>query len=340
VAECAAHGDPIFATLLCNAVMNASVKENTALVWEWKPETCLPGLCKYAVNKIAGYSVYEYDKAKQKFVLLADIKSPARKVAFPPSLWGGGKCYGVEAYVDYPGSHVSEMVTYCPGIQPSAKLITLTDVTHWVTSEDNLTTGGCKYKFHDLPGGAPVVPTGWGSKPGQVLVGAYRFESSGSFAVGGSYCYMDGYYNSGVKFKISGVPNGAYVQKVVLRFFVAKQSWFDGLFSGKPPGGTCISAVGRAKSDWSGLIDADHWTTQIIGQHTDYSGPSNAVKFNPTPQADVTAIVKGWLANSASNHGFIIGSVNPPSIYEDGQAVYCESALGDFKLDIYYIAPP
>lgn len=338
--ECASHGDPIAVPLLCNGIMNASVKKNLVLIWEWKPGYCVFGICKYGVNEIKGYGVYEINPVTQTRTLIADVKSSAMRVAFPSLPWGS-KCYGVEAYVDYPGSYVSAMDTYCPGTQPLVKFISITDVTQWVTSKDAVETAGCNLGFQqeNLPGSAPLIPKNWGNQPGEVHIGSYDFDSSGGpFA--GSSCELQGYYDAGVKFNLGALPKGAVIKEAYLRFFVAKQSWFDGLFSGTPPGGTCISAVRTAKADWSGLVDNDHWTEKRIVEFANNSGPSASAKLNPFPQANVTAIVKSWQANPASNLGFIIFPVNSPKPQEDAQSVYCESSLGSFKLDIYYFAPP
>ena len=174
VSDCASHGDPIAVPLLCNGIMGAKVKDHIVLVWEWAPKLCVYGSCKWN-NQIAGYGVYEIDPATNSRHLIADIKPPLQKVAFVPLPWGG-KCYGVEAYVDLPGSQVSELVTYCPGDIPKTEKITLTPV-QWVTA------GGLWFEDGDCDtyGGADSYllankNDGFGNQPGQVLVGSYLVD--------------------------------------------------------------------------------------------------------------------------------------------------------------------
>jgi hypothetical protein len=337
-AECTTHGHPLFVPFICDTLMNQFPKEYAILVWEWAPENCWPGYCKYDVTEIEGYHIYEIDPITKAPTYLKQIVGANNKVTAVPLSWGP-KCYGVDAYIDS-GVGTSEIATFCPGIE-NADMVTLKMITNWVTSEDKLSTEGCSagFQVNSKPGlGLNIIPTGFGTKPGEVFVGAYKFDLSGG-VLAGSNCYEDSYFNAGVKFDLStALPANAVVEKAVLRFFVPFQDYDDGLFS-TPTGGTCVYSVARAKANWSGVIDADHWYAGNVGGFSDFGGPYASVLLNPSPQADVTAMLKGWIANPASNHGFILLTVNPPSAYEDEQLTLCYSGLSNFELDIYYFAP-
>lgn len=338
-AECTAHGHPLFAPFICDTLMNQNPKEYMILVWEWAPENCWPGYCKYDVTEIEGYHIYEIDPVTQIPIYLKQVPGASNKVTAIPLSWGP-KCYGVDAYTDS-GISTSEIVTFCPGIE-NADMVTLKMVTAWVTSEDKLSTQGCSMGFqqNSKPGlgiGALLSP-GFGSKPGEVFVGAYKYESSGG-VLAGSNCYEDAYFNAGVKFDFtSSLPANSVIQKATLRFFVPFQDYLDFSYMTSPPSGTCVAVIGRATSDWSSLIDSDHWTEERLLDITSFSSPAASVSFGPSPQADVTAIVKAWLTNPVSNHGFLVMSDHPPSPSDDGLGL-CYSGLSNFELDIYYFAP-
>ena len=232
VNDCVSHGDPIVAGILCGKLMNAKVKQNIILVWEWKPEVCWPGFCKYGADKIAGYTLYEYDPFTHQEKYLADIKPSAMRVAFVPLPWGA-KCYVVEAYADSPGSQVSEKsVTYCPGEAPTAKKVTLTNVNEWLTTEDVLSLGeDCPYTQAHV---FRLDNSGFGSQPGEVYIGAAIRDSEGGIGV--SDCYMDEYYQGGVKFNLEGeIPSNAVVQKAILRFVKLNQVYLGGAVAAQKP---------------------------------------------------------------------------------------------------------
>lgn len=330
--DCISHGDPIVASYLCNKLMNAKVKQHIALEWEWKPEVCWPGFCKYGADKIAGYTLYEYDPFTHQEKYLADIKPSAMRVAFVPLPWGA-KCYVVEAYVDSPGSQVSEKSKeYCPGNAPKAQKVTLTNVTEWLTTEDVLSLGAdCPYTqahlFHDSN-------PGFGSQPGQVYVGAAIRDSQAG--IGKSECYMDEYYQGGIKFNLgSEIPSNAVVQKAILRFTKLDQVYHGGAIAAPKPS-SCVVTVSGPNQSWSGKIDADHWIPGTLPS----GGPSVSVNPYTAPQADVTSIVGNWMNKPGSNFGFALRGWFPAMPTEEEDTSICISALGSFQLDVYYFPAP
>lgn len=328
-ADCLAHGDPIVAGFLCPGIMNAKVKQNIILEWEWKPEACWPGFCQYGATEIAGYGVYEIDPATQAKKFLADVHPSAMRVAFLPLPWGA-KCYGVEAYIDYPGMGVSEMATYCPGQPPTAKKVTIAPAAQW------LTTGGQWIQDGDCDdyGGAETYKyknqnNGFGNQNGQVLVGSYIVDDDD--------CYREGHYSAGVKFDISlSLPPNAVVQNADLRFSTVFMNYgATGIAAPKPA--SCISAIGKAKKDWSGLSAGIHFASSPSLTSLTYNTPLTSMS-NYMNQASVTQAVVDWIKDPSSNHGFILAPAAAPHPYDDGSGS-CLSGLGNFQLDIYYFAP-
>lgn len=329
--ECGSHGDPIAVPLLCNGIMNAKVKENLVLVWEWQPEVCWPGFCKYAVNEIKGYGLYEIDQTNQSFVLIADIKSSAMRVAFPPLSWSGGKCFGVEAYMDYPGSQVSAMDTYCPGEPPKAQMLTLTP-TQW------LTTGGQWIQDGDCDdyGGADHYQLanqkkGFGNQPGQVLVGSYLVDDDD--------CYREGDYSGVVKFNLQSIiPSNLTIQKAELVFSRLSIDYgATGLAAPTPS--SCVKNVGKSKQDWTGSIGSNHYSSKNFLSGSAYFSPITSISPYMALKTDVTFAVKDWMKNPAKNFGLIFTPAGAPHPYDDG-AGSCLSELGNFQLNVYYFAQP
>jgi len=332
--ECSSHGNPLLAPLICDTLLNAKGKEYKVLMWEWKPEVCWPGYCKYEINEIDRYMVYELDSASPSSShFLKEVDNPNQKVTAIPLPWGAA-CYGVTALSK---GQESEMATYCPGLEPGVEKITLKAIQSWVTSSDALYSA-CN--LVDIPRFG-IVPKGFGGSTGQVVVGTDKFEKSGN-PLAGNNCYSDAYINAGIKIQLApALPAKSIIQKAVLRFSIPFQGYDDGLTASNKPlnGGTCMATVFRAKSDWSGLIDEDHWTTERLIEYGDFGGSISSVSPGGSPQVDVTAIVKGWVANPSSNQGFILAPVNHPAYFYNGLQ-YCYSGLSNFELDIYYIAPP
>lgn len=332
-AECASHGDPIVVPLLCNGVMNAKMKENITLIWEWQPAVCVFGFCNYGVGEIAGYGVYEVDPAKQTFVLIADIKSSAMRVAFPPLPWGGGKCYGVEAYVDYPGSQVSGMATYCLGEPPKTQKLTLTP-SQWLTAGGQwIQDGDCdSYGLADSYKLANQQD-GFGNQAGQVLAGSYLVDDDDED------CYREGNYSGAVKFDLQlKLPTNAVIQKAELTFSKVFMDYgATGLAAPSPS--SCVKNLGKASQDWTGLSDSIHFTGKNILGGPAYFSPIQSMSPYLSLHADVTSAVKEWVKTPSKNHGFILTPAGAPDPYGDGTGS-CLSGLGNFNLNIYYFVQP
>lgn len=318
-AECTSHGNPLLAPFICETLLNASVKEYVILVWEWKPELCWPGFCKYEINEIDGYMIYEINPlAQTSTYFLKEIDNPNQKVTAIPMPWGATKCYGVTALA---GGQESEMATYCPDKPPSTQKVTLTKLENWVTGVDMLETGsdcdGVDYGYSAI---SPLHSFGY--SPGEVVVGAYTFDDD---------CYQNVYSRGAVKFSMqSELPANAVIQKATLRFSTLAKHYLSKVIAGPAPA-TCAAGVGKAKQDWSPLVDSDH-RVKTFGL---YNTPISSIGQYGPLQADVTAAVKDWVKNPATNHGFVLSSINPPP----GGVAFCISGLGNFQLDIYYFAP-
>lgn len=331
ISDCASHGDPIVVPLLCNGILNAKVKEHVVLVWEWSPKLCVFGVCKWN-NEIAGYGVYEIDPATNTRHLVADIKPPLQKAAFIPLPWGA-KCYGVEAYVDLPGSQVSEMAEYCPGDQPKTQVISLTP-TLWVTTGGQwIQDGDC-----DTYGGADAYllanqNEGFGNSAGQVLVGSYLVDDEDED------CYREGNYSGAVKFDLqSKLPPGAAIQKAELVFLTAFMDYGATGWASPAPS-SCVKNVGKAKQEWSGLLGSAHFYDKNVLTGPGYFSPITSMFSFGALNADVTSTVKDWVKNPGNNHGFILTPVGAPHPSGDGNG-RCESGLGNFQLNIHYFAQP
>lgn len=338
--DCESHGNLIITPYLCNNLLNAKVKQYLILEWEWAPKVCWPGYCIW-YDKVDGYRVYEYDTATFSRKLLRDIGPQGNRVAAVPLPWGGGKCYQVEAYVNKPGVLPSVAAWYCPGDNKYATKLTLTQVTDWLTTEDVLRDGsdeGCGYtQEHMLHSDGPGSLPGFGSQIGEVFVGAGIHKQDGSIGV--SYCYMDEYYQGGVKFAHpTQIPSESVIQKAVLRFTPVWQAFHPGA-SASPKPSSCVISVAGVNQSWSGLVDADHWVKGVLP----YQGVSVSVNQYASPQADVTAIVEKWLKNTSSNQGFVLRGwfpSLPDTSSNKTNSSWCVSALSNFQLDIYYFAPP
>lgn len=322
-AECASHGNPLLAAFVCETLLKAPVKEYVVLVWEWQPELCWPGYCKYGINKIDGYMVYEMDPITQASTyFLKQVNGASQEVTAIPLPWGA-HCYGVTALA---GGQESEMATYCPGKSSQMKTMTLTALENWITAADMLEQGEDCLGFDEGYGK-------YGQGMGEVLAGAYNVDSDSED------CLQNVYYNGAVKFKIavSQLPAGAVMQKATLRFTPSLKLFSVLLYSDGDPlsGGplSCVAAVGRATQAWSGLSDADHWINfHGLGA---YGAPTISVSDAGPIALNVTAVVADWLKNPGSNHGFIVYGENPPS----GPSARCVSSQTNFQLDIDYFVP-
>lgn len=304
------------------------VKDKYVLVWEWQPPACWPG--PDCTTKIDGYRVYEIE-ANKSVKLLKEINNSAQKVAAVPMGWAG-TCFGVRAYINDPAKE-SEMVTWCPGNQPTPQIMTLTP-TDWLTTGGKwIQDGDC-----DTYGGADSYSvinknTGFGNQPGEVLVGGFIVDDDDED------CFKQGDYSGGVKFGLPpALPPGAFIQKVVLKFSeVFTDYQVSGLATNIQP--VCWSGVGKAEQDWTGLGDEKHFVGKNILMGYVYGGPfASLSEWNNAPQVDVTSIVNNWIKHPDQNYGFIFYPAPVEGPYGNGSST-CYTGVGNVQLEIHYFAP-
>ena len=324
-ADCTAHSNPLLAPFICNTILNAPLKQNVILEWEWQaPAFCLPPSCGW-VQAIDGYRIYEIDPVTKAEKYLKEINNPSQKITVIPLSWGS-PCYGVRAYVNTPAFLESDIATHCPGQPPTPQKITLTP-SDWITTGGQwIQDGDC-----DNYGGADyyVVANktkGFGNQPGQVLVGSYLVDDEGND------CYREGNYSGGVKFDSSVLPPGTIIQKAVLKFSKVFMDYGAPGFAGPAPT-SCVASAGKAKQDWSGLNSGNHFSSKYIA-----STPIVSLSAYMSLQADVTSVASDWIKHPGNNHGFVFTPAGAPHPLEDGTGT-CLSGLGNFQLEIYYFAP-
>ncbi len=341
-ADCKAHGGGSYMIeTICEKQFSSKVKTSMVLIWEWAPKTCWTGSpgCNW-YNKISGYRISEIDPYTKASTLIAD-PAPAELKAWFTGLSLGPKCYGVQAYVSDATVAPSEMAIYCPGhkILEKVKLITLTKVDGWLTTEDILRDGDatarCGYTQAEVLHASPPAKgmPGFGTQPGQVFVGARICEKDAE--IGLAYGFMDEYYQGGVKFGMpTEIPPGAYIQKAILRYSQPYQAYEAGASAATAPA-ACIVSIGAAGQSWSSMIDNDHWVAGTLPG----GNPSITPNTYGTLQVDVTPIVAKWAKTPSSNHGFTLKGWFPALPTDSQPSSKCVSGLENFQLDIYYIAP-
>ena len=329
--DCTAHGNPLLSGFVCNSLLNAPVKEYIILEWEWQPKTCWPGQDCNWLNDIAGYSIYEYDPVSKLSKHMKDVSNSAQKVTALPLSWGF-HCYRVEAYAINPQNGdkiVSPKTIYCPDDPLKPKKTTLLPPINWLTSSGEwIELGGCgdygSADYYLLEN----QNKGFGNQAGEVLVGSYLVQDG--------FCHKEGQYSAGVKFNVQpGLLPGAVIQKAVLRFSKVYMDYKSPGIAGSPPY-TCVSAVGKAKQDWSGLSNGNHFSSQFLA--TSSNNAPIASIGTAQSQVDVTSAVSEWFKYPENNHGFILTPASAPVPKQSGTGE-CLSGLGNFELDIYYFAP-
>ena len=329
--ECDSHG--VSATP-CSIYWTSQVIQNVLLIWEWQSEICWPGYCKYGINEIDGYYLYELDQLTNTQKYMKEVNNPGQKVALLPLPWGY-KCYGVKAYVEgpeYGGQIVSEMATYCPG-QPLQTETMVLNPTDWITTGGQwVQDGDC----NDFGTGDDYLlanaNSGFGNNS-EVLVGSYIVDNEGKD------CFKQGDYSGGVKFGQPVLPPGAVVQKAILKF---SEIFTDYGASGVATNYKlfCVSGVGKANQDWTGLNGGNHFVGKNILSSSAYISPFYSLSsWDNTPEVDVTAVVNIWIKYPQQNHGFILTPASAPNPAVDGSGS-CESGVGNFQLEIHYFVPP
>lgn len=330
-ADCTQHYGNILAGFVCDALLNAPIKQFVILQWEWEPKANWPG-SKTWLNEIDGYRIFEIDPFTQNEKYMKEIKNPVQKVAAVPLPWGA-KCYGVRAFSNDPAIEASAMSTYCPGDSPTPEVMTLTP-SDWLTSgglweEDgdcDTYGGGDAYLLANQNGG-------FGNKPGEILVGSYIVDDDEED------CFRRGNYSGAVRFVTPTLPPGAVIQRAVVKF--------SALFTDYKATGMasnfkefCVSGLGKAKQDWTGLDGGNHFTGKnVLSSSTFYNPITSISAWNHAPEVDITSAVKGWLKNPETNHGFILAPRNAPKPLADGSGV-CETTVENFQLEIHYFVSP
>ncbi|HSB00647.1 MAG TPA: hypothetical protein VLE49_08355, partial [Anaerolineales bacterium] len=326
--DCTAHSHPLLAPFICNTLLNAPIKENVILEWEWAKPACWPGYCGWT-DSIDGYRIYEFNTATKAEKYLKEITNPSQKITAIPLPWGA-PCYGVRAYVNTPAFLESDITTYCPGQSPAPQQVILAP-TNWLTTGGQwIQDGDC-----DTYGLADQYvydnnKSGFGNQPGEILVGSYIVDDEDAD------CFRQGDYSGAVKFETPVLPPNAVIQKAVLKFSDIQTDYgASGLATNFKL--FCASSVGTAKQDWTGLGSAIHfWGDDVL--HA-YNSPLTSLSgWNHTPEVNVTPVVNKWIKGQAQNNGFILTSAEAPSPLVDGHGE-CLSQAGNFQLEIYYFAP-
>ncbi len=328
--ECDSH---TINALPCSNYYSSSIIQNVLLTWEWQSEVCWPGYCKYGINKIQGYYIYEIDPLTNTEKYMQEVNNPNQKVSALPLPWGY-RCYGVKAYVEgpeYGGQVVSEMATYCPGEPLQTEKIVLPP-TDW------LTTGGKWIQDGDCDtygnGDSYLLAnqnSGFGNSA-EVLVGSYIVDNNDKD------CFRQGNYSGGVKFGQPLLPPGAVMQKAVLKF---AEIFTDYGASGVATNYKlfCVGGVGKAKQDWTGLNGTNHFVGKDVLYSSAYNSPLSSLSgWGTSPEVDVTAAVSLWIKYPEQNHGFILTPASAPTPAVDGAGT-CESGVGNFQLELYYFVP-
>lgn len=324
--ECAAHGGESTA---CAAVLNAPVKTAIVLEWEWLPGLRWGG--KTWINTINGYHIYEIDRATGASRYLEELSAQQRATPLP-LLWGE-LCYGVRAYAvaaEYGGLVESDVAIYCPKDGPKTEQTTLAP-SAWMTS------GGKWVQEYDCAGindGSAYASrnrsTGFGSAPGEVLVGSFVLNRAGD-------CYREGDYAAGIAFPKSLLPASAILKKAVLTF-ESRSTEYDA--SGQdlgPAPDACIAEVGIARQAWESLGGRDHSSDTWLTDPT-YYRPFASISGWMSPSIDITPVVEDWIADPDKNHGIVLAPPVTPSPSGSGEG-RCLSWLGNFQLAIDYIVP-
>lgn len=316
--DCESHGGD---AALCEDILNAHVKSNIVLEWEWQPGNNWPGNPTW-INDINGYEIYEIDPLNNSQKYMKEVNPASTKATALPLPWGA-RCYGVQAYVEgpqYGGIFFSEMDTYCPGEPPATQQVIETP-SDWLTSGGEwINNGECPLKtpFFSFDG----QPT--------VLVGRYITDYDGG-------CYREGSYSGGVKFPVAPLPPGAVLQKALLRFSTVLMDYGAPFVAAGVEPEACVSELGRATQDWSGLGNADHFSKTELSGAAFYS-PDTSISGWFLSDTDVTAQVHVWLKYPENNHGFILIPMEAPYPYGGGTGK-CLSGLGNFQLEIDFYAP-
>jgi hypothetical protein len=304
-ADCEAHGLPADQ---CDFLLNTAHPAYLVLEWEWRAPFCLGTACAQ-VRQIDGYRLYVLDPATGDSSLASEIAPRGERVGVYP-LASESRCYGVRAFVSTPAFAESELAVHCPG--PPNSETRVMEPEHW------LTTGQLNEAWYD----AFEVPSG------AVIVSASNYGNEVRSS-------------AGVKFDPQPLPAGGVLHRAALRFIV--------LFLQADTGGPasaldsfCVSTLGRATQDWSGLSGGEnHYVTGLnLLASPEYDAPMVSLPefVGRTVEVDVTPLVSAWLQDPSRNHGLILAP-RPASTAGTEGGAFCNSVEGDFRLEIEYLMP-
>jgi hypothetical protein len=325
--DCLSHGGGSFD---CDTALNAPLKTDMVLQWEWQPGVHWPGDPSW-ITAIDGYDLFEIDPSTNAQQLMGEVTPAGVKVGSLPLPWGPW-CYGVQAYADdpqYGGKVVSALTEYCPGTPPTMQHLDATP-TEWVTrGHTSWDIGDCPTNnYYDEAGDSGV-----NVNSAAVLVGSWIQK-------GGGCEIRQGNYWAGVKFNVS-LPPGAVLQKATLKFNLAALLYgATHVALGASPT-SCAADVGVAQLDWSALSTYPFYSESAYAFYPVYSAPFTSIGGG---QADVTAIVADWLSHPGNNHGFFLTPAEslmpqPLDVEDNGGSGLCLSWLHNFGLYYEYFAP-
>jgi hypothetical protein len=101
----------------------------------------------------------------------------------------------------------------------------------------------------------------------------------------------------------------------------------------------CVSGVGKAEQDWTGLVNEKHFVGDNVLMGYVYGNQLISLsEWNNAPQLDVTSIVKNWIKYPSQNHGFILYPAIVEGPLVDGSSI-CQTTVANVSLEIHYFAP-
>ncbi|PKO20369.1 MAG: hypothetical protein CVU38_20485, partial [Chloroflexi bacterium HGW-Chloroflexi-1] len=146
-----------------------------------------------------------------------------------------------------------------------------------------------------------------------------------------------------LRFDLSSIPSGAYIQNATLTLWVTSRTvptWMDiGLFP-------VLRAWQAGQATWNQAANGDNWNQggcNGVGVDREET-PATTVRVNVASGAvtiDVRDIVRGWVADPASNHGLLLWPVNSGATMT---YVFASSEVGTQaqrpKLTVWYGGTP
>jgi hypothetical protein len=300
------------------------------MVWEWSPGLCW-GPCPWG-ETIDGYEIAQYDPYSGVPVY-KDAPYMHQKVAAFPLPWGA-RCYSVLAYKNIIGQgKVYSYPSVTCGEPPETEKLVLFP-KDWLSTE-RLLKIDCNSP--SVTGASVKSPAG-----SQIMVGAW-FQDLDP-------CRFVGDINAAVRFDTPGLAHGSVIHRALLRFHSVDIHWWVGEdvapAKGEAPG-NCVSRVGMAKQNWTGL-SSGHFRQggNTLSQPAYFAPHVDGLALWPSSvEVDVTGLVLNWLEEPETNHGFVL-AFDWANMYNQGVASInwnyqgCYSLLDGVELEIQYFAPP